>query len=100
MPEPQDMRATQFLDSPPLLPFVPSQSGEEENQQVFVPPMQEQSVSPISPVKQKTIKTRMKKRQRVTKKIVHFPYVLETILEEDEEEEEEETDEKEQEVPT
>ena len=77
---------------------MPSQLGEEESQQAFVPPAQKQSVSPVAPMKKKRIKIWMKKRQKVIKRIMPFPSVPETIPE-DEEEEEEETNE-EEEVPT
>lgn len=37
----EDIRATQVQDNPPLPPFVPSQSEDEESQQVSMPPEQE-----------------------------------------------------------
>lgn len=52
----EDIGATQVQDNPPLPLFVPTQSEEEESQQVSIPPMQEEPTSPSASTKQKKIK--------------------------------------------
>ena len=74
-------------------PFVPSQLEEGESQQVSNPPLQEEPTSPSASMKQKRIKIQIKKSKRITKRMMPFPSILETILEGDEEEEDEEEEE-------
>ena len=62
--------------------------------------MQEELASPSTSKKQKKIiKIQMKKRQRINRRLVPSPSILETIQEGDEEDQEEESKEEEEQVP-
>ena len=67
---------------------MPSQPEEGEILETSIPPVYEEPASLVVPKRQKRIKVRMNKRQRVSKRLVPNPSVPETILEEETDEEE------------
>ena len=76
-----------------------SQPKEGEIIEASIPHVQEEPASPSIPKKHKRIKIQMKKRQRISRRLVPNPYILETIPKGDEEEEEIESEEEEEKVP-
>ena len=76
--------------------IVYNQSEEGEIPQASIPPMQEEPTSPSIHKKHKRINIQMKKRKRVSRRLVTNPSIPKTNLEEDEDKEEIESEEEEE----
>ena len=67
---------------------MPSQLKEGEIPEASISPIQEEPPSPSIPKKHKRMKIKMKKRKRISRKLVPNPSIPKIILEEEEDEEE------------
>ena len=76
-----------------------SQPEEGEILETSIPPVYEEPASPAIPQRQKRIKIRMNKGQRVCKRLVPNPSIPKTIPKEETNEEEIESEEEEDQVP-
>lgn len=84
----KNVEATQTKDNPQVPPLDQGRGRVETKVQEEYPPTQEVQGSPGAP-KRRKIKTLVKRRQKVIRKVIHFQSVLEVILEEGEEEDDE-----------
>lgn len=89
---------TQIQVDVQLPPTLPSQPEEGEIPETSIPPRIEEHISFVTPPKQKKIKVRMSKGQKVQKRLVPNPFLPRTISEEETNQGETESEE-EEEVP-
>ena len=76
-----------------------SQPEEGEILKASIPSAQEEPASPSVPKKYKITKIWIKKRKRISRRLVPNPSIVKTILEEDEDEEETKLEEEEEQMP-
>ena len=81
----------QTQDNPQIPPIEQGKGGAKVEIKEVSPPEQEVQASPLAP-KRRNIKTLVKRRHKVIRKVIPFPSVLKVILEEEEEDAEDEED--------
>lgn len=84
----ENVEVTQAQDNPQVPQTEQGKGGAKKKVQDMSPPQQEVQASPSSPKKIK-IKTPVKRRQKVIRRIIPFPSVPKFILEEEEEKDDE-----------